>query len=606
MKIKLFNSSVAELFNQDKIYTIPPYQRNYAWDTSEISDFISDLSRCLDLRRDKQFKSHFFGSIVSIENEQSEKSYRFLYEIIDGQQRIATFSILAFVLYQAYGEIHKKISKKKDFPELLETAIKSQRKLKDTYLYYQGREGITHRDIRRVTLSKQDEGYFGLLLEDVNSAKPECESHKRIFKSYKALNKFIKDRLKETNNDVKCQIELLLDIEDVLEKDYQLIHIVTTTREDAYDLFQVLNDRGTNLTDGDLIKAKVLEEIDDSKIFHTKVNAFWDDILSDKTSDTKSYLRWIYSSHTGKTASRNLHKDFTNHFFKKDDIDDEKQDGFYLSQMEMIHDSVNFCRKLISGENYWPFPDDSKGNWYRNKLNQLVNFLENKAAVPLLMSAVNLGSDKFVEIITLLEVFFFRFKTICNGQAARITEVYNKHAIKIREEQNYDISLLKKDLQALLDKNANDEIFKKFLVEKLKYSTKGRSNKPIKFFLIYVDYYWDSYSAKDAILQTNGNHVLFSLTDCTLEHVYPQKASNACLNDQMEMIKHDVGNLVIFDTRENIQLGNDEYTTKKDKISNSSPKLNKYFDIIDSWDETEIEKRTGLLIELGLKVFRLN
>lgn len=73
---------IGELF-QNNNFMVPLYQRNYAWQNSEIVDFWEDL---LDLVEDKR-NSHFFGQIVTYKNESGSQ------EIIDGQQRLTTSTI---------------------------------------------------------------------------------------------------------------------------------------------------------------------------------------------------------------------------------------------------------------------------------------------------------------------------------------------------------------------------------------------------------------------------------------------------------------------------------------------------------------------------------
>ena len=71
----------------DKRFIIPVYQRNYDWRREHCEQLYNDI---LDIMKYK-FKNHFIGSIVYVFDEYGEKS-DFL--IIDGQQRIATISLL--------------------------------------------------------------------------------------------------------------------------------------------------------------------------------------------------------------------------------------------------------------------------------------------------------------------------------------------------------------------------------------------------------------------------------------------------------------------------------------------------------------------------------
>ncbi|MBU7527090.1 DUF262 domain-containing protein, partial [Lactiplantibacillus pentosus] len=65
---------------RDNNFTVPLYQRNYAWGKDEVKDFWDDLQDIIEGKRN----SHFFGQIVTFKNERGEQ------EIIDGQQRLTT------------------------------------------------------------------------------------------------------------------------------------------------------------------------------------------------------------------------------------------------------------------------------------------------------------------------------------------------------------------------------------------------------------------------------------------------------------------------------------------------------------------------------------
>lgn len=79
-------------FLNRKIFKIPFFQRNYAWTQTQLSDLWNDL---LFLKENKQ---HFFGTIIVKDVQKERKvsdllSYR-VFEVIDGQQRLTTISIL--------------------------------------------------------------------------------------------------------------------------------------------------------------------------------------------------------------------------------------------------------------------------------------------------------------------------------------------------------------------------------------------------------------------------------------------------------------------------------------------------------------------------------
>lgn len=81
--------TVRELFEKPGAqFEVPPYQRGYEWDKKEFEDLWLDLSRIGD-----EVDRHYLGNIILLEKERGE-----LFEIVDGQQRMVTVSILLLAI----------------------------------------------------------------------------------------------------------------------------------------------------------------------------------------------------------------------------------------------------------------------------------------------------------------------------------------------------------------------------------------------------------------------------------------------------------------------------------------------------------------------------
>ena len=79
---------LAKIFGEDFEYHIPSYQRPYAWTQTEAMDLFDDL---YDFYQKEEQDSYFLGSIVLIKDESKPHA-----DVIDGQQRLTTLSILFF------------------------------------------------------------------------------------------------------------------------------------------------------------------------------------------------------------------------------------------------------------------------------------------------------------------------------------------------------------------------------------------------------------------------------------------------------------------------------------------------------------------------------
>lgn len=97
MVTKIFEATdrpIGVIFSNQYVFDMPLYQRPYAWTTTETGDLFADLTGALqDAQQAEGTRPYFFGSMVLTQNHGSPG-----YQVIDGQQRLTTFTILFCVL----------------------------------------------------------------------------------------------------------------------------------------------------------------------------------------------------------------------------------------------------------------------------------------------------------------------------------------------------------------------------------------------------------------------------------------------------------------------------------------------------------------------------
>jgi uncharacterized protein with ParB-like and HNH nuclease domain len=92
----------------DRLFEVPKYQRNYAWERDHLDDFFSDIDKCIDNRRNDETKSHFFGGVVTVKKGITSTSDE-KYQLVDGQQRIATFYIMMSQLVSVFDDLLEEV-----------------------------------------------------------------------------------------------------------------------------------------------------------------------------------------------------------------------------------------------------------------------------------------------------------------------------------------------------------------------------------------------------------------------------------------------------------------------------------------------------------------
>ena len=315
MAIKPTQLGVRFLFEQNHTFAVPKYQRGYAWDDDAIDDFIKDISRCLKTREAGNEKSHFFGGVVTIRMP-VPNSNRSNYEVIDGQQRLASFVMFVAAIVKGManltGELAAKgslSSEEEKAKKYLEDTVVSLRQL---YLTYRDEIELEYVEEPKLTLSDADNQFFQSIIEG-KKAKPERASHKRISAAWERLLGFVEDDILKggTASEKAKRLQVLLN--SVLATDCTVIFMCSETRAEAYQIFQVLNDRGVHLTDGDLLRASTMELLDSKPLtaIQEKLSERWDSVLAYPPTEIDSYLRWYYSSREGKRPkSSNLTDQF--------------------------------------------------------------------------------------------------------------------------------------------------------------------------------------------------------------------------------------------------------------------------------------------------------
>jgi uncharacterized protein with ParB-like and HNH nuclease domain len=100
LRMKAYENKIIRFMEgHDKSFVIPVYQRNYDWNKANCKQLFSDL---VDVVENKS-KSHFFGSIVYLYNDETEEDGQ-EFIIIDGQQRITTLTLLLMALLDTQEE----------------------------------------------------------------------------------------------------------------------------------------------------------------------------------------------------------------------------------------------------------------------------------------------------------------------------------------------------------------------------------------------------------------------------------------------------------------------------------------------------------------------
>lgn len=594
MSFNIPSPSFSQVFQNSFPFYIPKYQRGYAWEREEVDDFIKDIKALM--ASSNSAETHFMGGLVHVNLPAANVVSR-NHEIVDGQQRMVTFSLAILAILNGLRQISE--SSNNLTTKNLCTVHAEQ--IREAFLDYKDIDGGQRVVLPKLTLSHTDNSFFRELVMGRIPVSTR-ESHSLMRDAYTAIQKELIEPLLSAELSEEDALQEILNLYRTLSERCVVIHIVSRDRPEAYRLFSVLNDRGRSLSAGDLLRARTLEILEGDANSQNTVEAFWNEILDVNADKTEKYLRTFFPSSTGSRApSKDLYGTFKKEFLSDEPHLEERTVTLVTS---LANDKTSFC-SIIDGE--WPFVPGINGasNWSKDRLNRLVNILRHEAAHPLLLSAVYLGERKFSEVVHLIEKFAFRYITICGAHPSPVYAPYNEEAQRMRSEgPAYSVASLQARLATLINNRATDASFIELIHAKLQYSDNNSNNRIIRHFLSTLESYKRSYDRGDARLVANEMTV-FDLTATTIEHIYNRNTQASLQDPELESIKNGLVNLTIMAANDNSILGSPAFAVKKPEYAQSQVGLTRDLANYSDWTLTETQDRATQLNNLALRVFSL-
>ncbi|WP_049294604.1 DUF262 domain-containing protein [Franconibacter helveticus] len=593
MNVKPEYMSFGELFKNSNIFYTPTYQRDYSWEDEQIEQFCGDIQDALMKKKTNKSCEHFFGGVVCAQEKTFGGHRRIENLLVDGQQRLSTIVLFFSVIREVIDDLHCGEDKDIQYREMISKDIYK-------YFYLDERENREIKKHVRIKIGKADNEFYQSLIES-NPLKPIRNSHELMLKAKKNFHCFIKDNLFKNKNISEC-LEIVDDIVKLFEESFLVIHIVTTSIDDAYKLFTVLNDRGINLTEGELLKAYTIGVCSGNASYQRSISDNWDAILKHPSKKVTDYLRWILIMLTGNnvTASSVLEE------YKKTIFSESTNKAEINETVAFIRECVEKLEYISNGE--WPFESDANNKWHKSKLDLLINRLKHLHAMPLLLGASFSSENNFKNIVNETCKFFIRCKMISDLHASIFSKLYATLALRMHKERDrFEIANLHQAFNTtLIDKDPEDV---KFIsnVRGLVYQRKG-DNKPIKCLLMTIqeNWGWLNQPCKGNSLnrlKREDQSVIFDFNSMTLEHIYPYSALQVDKDINMEKVKNNIGNIVLLDPSRNQKNENNSFNYKKTAFENTGIGIHLWISEQAEWTEECVKKLTDIYVDAATKVF---
>lgn len=215
-------SKLLDIFTEGKKYFIPKYQRPYSWTKDNAEQLIEDIFNSFSANE----KEYFIGSLICIKNDDG------IFEVVDGQQRLTTISLILAQLHNLIDDVNiKNDLMKRIFP----------------YDVYDGE----HEEPRLKVRSNELLLYTNYILKGDTKYYPENPTvvESAFLENFVVIEEFLKD---------KDQIALKKIAQFIL-KNVLVVFVQTENFASSFRLFNVLNSRGLPLTTADLLKNRLFE-----------------------------------------------------------------------------------------------------------------------------------------------------------------------------------------------------------------------------------------------------------------------------------------------------------------------------------------------------------
>lgn len=554
---------ISAILSGDWKYTIPRYQRKYVWEEKQWRELLDDLKYCLENENtaSEQDWTHFLGSFVFEKNPKDKKLV-----VIDGQQRLTTIIIMLCAICVLFNEAGE------------------QDRFNGVTKYILGTDDLGKPYSR---VGNADLSNFQLLVDEATSYN-SLQSKRNLF-SGSLLSSTPKDNLNvkqcfifyytqfsEMSDAAKRKIDELTRIKDKI-LDLDVIEILATNQQESYNIFEILNARGVDLQQHELIKNYILKyiqprsDIDRAKIQWDKLE---DLLFVDKRPIISVFFNHYVTHRYEKPTKSNSEFRIIKANCKKNEMNDLLED---LIQKAQIY--------------RWFYLPDECNNAVIKSVLQFFKDNNHRQFRPIFLSVISALQQKKIDLAIaekfslFLQNFYFAYGVVCGGTSNVLDDIVTDFAMRI---ENGDAG--EGIIDFILKLRTYYPPYHQFLTafKIMGYSKKVKSYKTsakkhdVQYILQALENYWQARNSE------------LSVQEFTIEHI-------GCDNGEESHCR--IGNLLPLAERVNGDIGDDPFSDKIQKYRKSNfvsvKKFVERYGTKIEWTEQDIDDRATHMAELA-------
>jgi len=537
--------------NERRSISLPRFQRGFSWEKSQVAAFWKDLMEFkAEFDRNRVAATYFLGPIVLRETETE-------IVLLDGQQRLASATIMLGCLRDVARALPLSAgSAGSDLARDIQSGfIEKEDTLPPQY---------------SLCLGELDEHFFAqsVKADPPKSTSATIRSHKLIETAYRFLYDEVSNLVQ--GKDVHVAIALLKGIRDCLVQGMSMVAICVESEEDAYSIFEALNDRGLRLSVPDLLLNLLMKKAGDAQN-RNRVRGKWNEMLQQMgRRDISRFLRHMWVSKYGDLKARGLFAEMKEHLLENS-----------IGSLEFAEMCAQECEKYVSILDV----DAGVPVNARPAVTGLVKELNATSTYPLLLAGlVCLSDGDFVKLTSLAVGLVVRHSVLSNLNPADLESAMYEAARELRGKR----ATKEKSTRCL--QAAKERLAKANPADSVVFEN-ARD--------VDLDRRQASWVMREVARRMQSKTAEIGFDKVSLEHVFPLNAGAEWPNRKnLEPYVWRIGNLTVLGTKLNNDAKSKAFAVKcKNYYARSEITITKELLQYTQWTEQEIGARGEKLVK---------
>lgn len=552
-------SGIADALRQNTLF-VPLNQRSYRWPEDKVLMLVEDLTKAFNAGE----KIYFLGTIVLTYGDGGRL------EVADGQQRLATTSILISVI--------------RDFLLSIDDSKSAEKYQQDYLLEYD--PDLEDYDTK-LHLNFEDQDYFRESILKPSKERqpykgPKFISHDRLDDAVRIAKTHL-DNMVAVSSQAKQKRSRVLEWVKFLHTNARVI-LITVPGDigNAFKMFETLNARGMEASQTDILKNYLFDK---GKGKLSEMHTHWISMISTieqfgEDDLLKKYIRHYWISHNGPTTERDLGSKI------EEAIRSERQALDTAAALDSF--SLEYAAILAPRED--PRWNDFSAET-RNCIHYIISDLGVEQILPLLMAITRYFTvGEAQKAFQLCLSYSVRFLIAGRGGGGVLDKHYGNRAMEI---SNGDIRDVKKLADKMMGIVPTDEEFK----VAFSGATVRRASLA-RYYMRAIDLYQKGEKLPQLLVNEDPDAV-------NIEHILPINPSKewGIQKEVAEAYHKKLGNMVLLSAPDNVKIGNKTFDEKKEVYKTSLIISTRWVADYGNWGTEQIVDRQAQLAEIAPRVW---